>query len=134
MTRWHGAGWAVDTEQKYAVLLEYTKASFKRVQQRLRHVWALAHVKRVLNDYALGSNLDRQFGNLPVGLRKILLNMNHEFTPRTCSWFILRRKWSAVGSMSDTGTRRKHGSKTYMKLNDSREPITAHAISAARPA
>jgi hypothetical protein len=35
----------------------------------------LARVKRVLNDYTLASELDRQFGDLPVGLRKILLSM-----------------------------------------------------------
>jgi hypothetical protein len=31
----------------------------------------------VLNDYTLASDLDRQFGDLPVGLRKILLSMIH---------------------------------------------------------
>jgi hypothetical protein len=36
-------------------------------------------VKRVLNDYTLASVLDRQFGDLPVGLRKILLSMIHGF-------------------------------------------------------
>jgi hypothetical protein len=36
-------------------------------------------VKRLLNDYTLGSDLDRQFGDLPVGLRKILLSMIHGF-------------------------------------------------------
>jgi hypothetical protein len=46
---------------------------------------------------------------------------------------MLARKRPAVGSMADTGTGRKHGSKTYMKLNDGREPITAYAISAGRP-
>jgi hypothetical protein len=55
------------------VLLEYAKASFERIKQRFGHLWALARVKRVPNDYTLSSNLDRQFGDLPVGLRKILL-------------------------------------------------------------
>jgi len=32
------------------VLLEYAKASFERIKQRRRHLWALARVKRVLND------------------------------------------------------------------------------------
>jgi hypothetical protein len=36
-------------------------------------------MKRVLNDCTLGSDLDRQFGDLPVGLRKILLIMIHGF-------------------------------------------------------
>jgi hypothetical protein len=69
----------LQTEQKYPVLLEYAKASFERIKQRLRHLWALARVKRVLNDYTLASDLDRQFGDMPVGLRKILLSMIHGF-------------------------------------------------------
>ena len=31
----------------------------------------MAHVKRVLNDYTLANDLDRQFGDVPVGLRAI---------------------------------------------------------------
>jgi hypothetical protein len=61
------------------VLLEYAKASFERIKQRLRHLWALARVKRVLNGYTLASDLDRQFGDVPVGLRKMLLSMIHGF-------------------------------------------------------
>src|SRR5262249_133538 len=38
-----------------------------------------ARVKRLLNDHAVASDLDRQFGDLPVGLRKILLSMIHGF-------------------------------------------------------
>jgi hypothetical protein len=55
------------------------KASFERIKQRFRHLWALARVKRVLNDYTLASDLDRQFGDVPVGLRKMLLSMIHGF-------------------------------------------------------
>jgi hypothetical protein len=33
----------------------------------------------VPNDYTLGSNLDGQFRDLPVGLRKILPSMIHGF-------------------------------------------------------
>jgi hypothetical protein len=33
----------------------------------------------VLNDYTLAGDLDRQFGDLSVGLRKILLSMIHGF-------------------------------------------------------
>jgi hypothetical protein len=40
----------------------------------------LARVKRVLNGYTLASELDRQFGDLPVGLHKILLSIIHGFT------------------------------------------------------
>jgi hypothetical protein len=45
----------------------------------------LVRVKRVLNDHTLASDLDRQFGNVPVGLRKILLSMIHGFacTPQS---------------------------------------------------
>jgi hypothetical protein len=35
------------------VPLEYAKASFERIKQRLRHLWTLARVKRVLNDSTL---------------------------------------------------------------------------------
>jgi hypothetical protein len=34
----------------------------------------------VLNDYTLESDLDRQFGDVPVGLRKMLLIMIHGLT------------------------------------------------------
>jgi hypothetical protein len=41
----------------------------------------------VPNDYTLASELDHQFGDLPVGLRKILLSMIHGFAthPRAVS-------------------------------------------------
>jgi hypothetical protein len=55
------------TEQKNPVPLEHAKASFERTKQRLRHLRALAGVKRVLNDYTLASDLDRQFRDVPVG-------------------------------------------------------------------
>jgi hypothetical protein len=46
------------TKDQFPVLLEYAKASFERIKQRLRHLKALAHVKRVLNDYTLANDLD----------------------------------------------------------------------------
>jgi len=67
-------------EQKYPVLLEYAKASFERIKQRLRHLCALARVKRVLNDCTLASDLDRQFGDVPVGFGKMLSTMDLEAT------------------------------------------------------
>jgi hypothetical protein len=67
------------TEQKYPVLLEYAKASFERMEHRLRHLWALARVKRVLDDYTLANDLDFQFGDVPVGLGKMLLSAAHGF-------------------------------------------------------
>jgi hypothetical protein len=46
------------TKDQFPVLLEYAKASFERIKQRLRHLKALARVKRVLNDYTLANDLD----------------------------------------------------------------------------
>jgi hypothetical protein len=53
----------LQTEQKYTVLLEYAKASFERIKQRLRHLWALARAKRVLNDYTLALPASRAHAN-----------------------------------------------------------------------
>jgi hypothetical protein len=41
------------------VVLEYAKASFERINQRLRHLGVLAGVDRLLNNDALASDLDR---------------------------------------------------------------------------
>src|SRR5262252_4989651 len=60
-------------ENQFAMLLECAQALFKRKEQRLRQLWGLARVKRVLNDYTLANDLDRQFGDVPVGLGKMLL-------------------------------------------------------------
>src|SRR6516165_8431520 len=60
-------------ENQFAMLLECAQALFKRKEQRLRQLWGLARVKRVLNDYTLANDLDRQFGDVPIGLGKILL-------------------------------------------------------------
>ena len=46
------------TKDQFPVFLEYAKASFERIKQRLRHLKALARVKRVLNDYTLANDLD----------------------------------------------------------------------------
>jgi hypothetical protein len=67
-------------ENQFAMLLECAQALFKRKEQRLRQLWGLARIKRVLNDYTLANDLDRQFGDLAVGLRKILLSMIHGFS------------------------------------------------------
>jgi hypothetical protein len=45
----------------------------------------------VLNDYTLANDLDRQFGDVPVGLRKIPLSMIHGFvhdTPLAASFIL----------------------------------------------
>jgi hypothetical protein len=71
VTRQRGAGWSAATEQKYPVFLEYAEALFEHIEQWLLHLWVLARVKRVLNDYTLASHLDRQFSDVPVDLRKM---------------------------------------------------------------
>jgi hypothetical protein len=67
------------TEQKPPMLLECAEALFERMEQWLRHLWVLARVKRVLDDYTLANDLDFQFGDLPVGLGKMLLSATHGF-------------------------------------------------------
>jgi hypothetical protein len=61
-------------ENQFAMLLECAQALFKRKEQRLRQLWGLARIKRVLNDYTLANDLDCQFGEVAVGLGKMLLN------------------------------------------------------------
>jgi hypothetical protein len=125
----HGAGWSVATEQKYPVLLEYVKASFERIKQRLGHPRALARVKRVLNGYTLGSNLDRQFGDLPVGLRKILLSILHGLALRP-PHFHLKSVADLCLHANELLSARSPTlepdataySKTYIELNDGHEP------------
>jgi hypothetical protein len=50
--------------------------------------------------------LDRQFGDLPVGLRKILLSMIHGFARTSTCRSMLARERPAVGSIPDSGTLR----------------------------
>src|SRR5215472_5556308 len=66
------------SKNQFPVPLEYAKASFEHIK-RLRHRRVLARVKRVLDDYTLANDLDHQFGDVPVGLRKMLLGMIHGF-------------------------------------------------------
>jgi hypothetical protein len=61
------------------VFLENAKACFERIKQRLRHLGALARLKHLLSDCTLVSDLDCQFSDLPVGLRKIFLSLIHGF-------------------------------------------------------
>jgi hypothetical protein len=60
------------SKNQFPVLLKYAKASFERIKQRLCHLWALARVKRVLNHYPLANDLERQFGDVLVDLRKMI--------------------------------------------------------------
>ena len=43
----------------------------------------------MLNDYTLANDLDRQFGDVPVGLRKILPSMIHRFCTHPRGQFTL---------------------------------------------
>jgi hypothetical protein len=66
------------SKDQFPVLLEYAQASFKRIKQWLHNLWALTRIKRVLNDYMLANDLDRQFGDVAVGLGKMLLSAIHD--------------------------------------------------------
>ena len=91
-------------ENQFAMLLECAQALFKRKEQRLRQLWGLARVKRVLNDYTLANDLDRQFGDVPVGLGKMLLFLSaiHGFArnPRG------QLHWARAGSYHGVGPAR----------------------------
>ena len=77
------------------MLLKYAEASFERMEHRFRKLRGLACVKRVLQKYALANDVGLQFGDVPVGLVKMLLfpSAIHGFAPTTtgfkssdCSW------------------------------------------------
>ena len=55
------------------MLLEYAEASFKCMEHRFRQLRGLACVKRVLQEYALANDVGLQFGDVPIGLVKMLL-------------------------------------------------------------
>jgi hypothetical protein len=55
------------------MLLEGAEASFERMEHRLRQLRRLARVKHVLEHYALAKDMALQFGDVPVGLGKMLL-------------------------------------------------------------
>jgi hypothetical protein len=61
------------------MLLEGTEASFERMEHRLRQLRGLARVKHVLEHYALAKDMALQFGDVPVGLGKMLLFLSHRF-------------------------------------------------------
>jgi hypothetical protein len=67
------------------MLLEGTEASFERMEHRLRQLRRLARVKHVLEHYALAKDMALQFGDVPVGLGKMLLFLSHRFWPTTRS-------------------------------------------------
>ena len=55
------------------MFLEYAEASFKCMEHRFRQLRGLACVKRVLQEYALANDVGLQFGDVPIGLVKMLL-------------------------------------------------------------
>jgi hypothetical protein len=67
------------------MLLEGTEAPFERMEHRLRQLRRLAGVKHVLEHYALAKDMALQFGDVPVGLGKMLLFLGtiHGFAPTT---------------------------------------------------
>src|SRR5262249_36151168 len=69
------------------MLLEGAEASFERMEHRLCQLRGLARVKRVLEHYALAKDMALQFGDVPVGLGKMLLFLGtiHGFAPTTRS-------------------------------------------------
>jgi hypothetical protein len=69
------------------MLLEGAEASFERMEHRLGQLRGLARVKHVLEHYALAKDMALQFGDVPVGLGKMLLFLStiHGFAPTTRS-------------------------------------------------
>jgi hypothetical protein len=69
------------------MLLEGAEASFERMEHRLCQLRGLGRVKHVLEHYALAKDMALQFGDVPVGLGKMLLFLSaiHGFAPTTRS-------------------------------------------------
>jgi hypothetical protein len=65
------------------MLLKYAEASFECLEHRFRQRRGLACVNRVLQKYALANDMGLQFGDVPVGLVKMLLfpSAIHGFAP-----------------------------------------------------
>jgi len=61
------------------MLLEGVEASFERMEHRLRQLRRLARVKHVLEHYALAKDMALQFGDVPIGVGKMLLFLSHRF-------------------------------------------------------
>ena len=80
------------------MLLEYAEASFECMEHRFRQLRGLACVKRVLQEYALANDVGLQFGDVPVGLVKMLLfpSAIHGFAPTARHSSGLNRR-TAVG-------------------------------------
>jgi CheY-like chemotaxis protein len=53
------------------MLLEYAQRRFERMEHRLSNLQGVADIQRVLEDYALASDVGLHFGNVTVGLGKM---------------------------------------------------------------
>ena len=56
------------------MLLESAEALFERVEHRLRQLRRLARLKHVLKHNTLAKDMALQFGDVPLGLGKMLLS------------------------------------------------------------
>jgi len=56
------------------MLLEYAQRRFERMEHRLSNLQGVANIQRVLEDYALASDVSLHFGNVTVGLGKMAAN------------------------------------------------------------
>ena len=81
------------------MLFEYVETSFECVEHRFRQLRGLACVKHVLQEYALANDVGPQFGDVPVGLGKMLLSATHGFAATPNSSGLNRRTavWAGPG-------------------------------------
>src|SRR5262245_58296178 len=102
------------------MLLEGAEASFERMEHRLRQLQGLARVKHVLEHYALAKDMALQFGDVPIGLGKMLLFLStiHGFAPTTRSPGRKRPGVSPYICIGDIGLPRlRHRLKRLIKAN-----------------
>src|SRR5262245_37352174 len=67
--------WALQlVENQLAMLLEYAQRCFERMEHRLSNLQGVANIQRVLEDYALASDVGLHVGNVTVGLGKMAAN------------------------------------------------------------
>src|SRR6516165_6128920 len=67
--------WALQlVENQLAMLLEYAQRRFERMEHRLSNLQGVASIQRVLEDYALASDVGLHVGNVTVGLGKMAAN------------------------------------------------------------
>src|SRR5262245_25027332 len=67
--------WALQlVENQLAMLLEYAQHRFERMEHRVSDLQGVANIQRVLEDYALASDVGLHVGNVTVGLGKMAAN------------------------------------------------------------